>query len=122
MKKLALTTAALALMNAPVMANEMQHSNNAPHYTQLEAFEVMDLDQNYIVNPVEFDWAQAHYQGLQNFSFEDMDTNGNGIVTRDEASAKPYGFMGDDAEVAMNRTESRIDRSTPNIDTDGDGY
>lgn len=114
MKKLAMTTAALVLMSAPVMASEMpqyNNSQNAPHYTEVQAFDIMDLDHNYIVNPVEFDWAQAHYQGLQDFDFEKMDTNGNGIVTRDEATAEPYGYMGEEAEVALENTGQRIENS-----------
>lgn len=110
MKKLLFTVAAVALISAPAVASDNM-LNTSPSLDRLEAFEVMDLDNNYIVNDIEYKFSQANYAGVQGYSFSELDINGNGIITRDEASVEPYGDIAQEAEVAVVTTEQRIEAS-----------
>lgn len=110
MKRLLLSAAALAVIATPAVAGEMHYEQEAelrvaPTTSSLQAFEMMDLDNNFIVNPIEFDYATATMPAVRGYSFAEMDLNNNGKITRDEASAEPYGYIVEDAEVALVETD-----------------
>ena len=74
---------ATGLAHADTVTEEVVYST--PSITPLEAFNQMDLDNNWEVNTIEYDWAVKHHPELAAYSYEGLDINGNGIVTRSEA-------------------------------------
>ncbi|MGE4313461.1 MAG: hypothetical protein AB7E85_04225 [Pseudobdellovibrionaceae bacterium] len=101
MKRITLmaTVALLAVTgaaHADTVSQEVIYST--PTITPIEAFDKMDLDNNWEVNTIEYDWAVKHHPDVAAYSYEGLDINNNGIITRKEAKNV------DPAAAAMQKT------------------
>lgn len=88
MKRLALMASVLVLGTMSAAHAETvteQVIFTTPQISPLEAFNQMDLDNNWEVNTIEYDWAYDHYPEVRGYTFSGLDMSGNGLVTREEA-------------------------------------
>lgn len=90
MKRLALMATAVILGTAGIAQAETITEEvivDVPSVTPLEAFDIMDLDNNWIVDTIEYDFAVKTNRTAEfsAYSFDNMDINGNGLITRKEA-------------------------------------
>ena len=90
MKRLALMATAVIIGTAGFAHADMVTEEvivNTPSVSPLQAFDMMDLDNNWIVDTIEYDFAVQtnHTANLAAYSYDNMDINGNGIITRSEA-------------------------------------
>lgn len=90
MKRLALMATAVILGTSGIAHAETVTEEvivNTPSVSPLQAFDRMDLDNNWIVDTIEYDFAVRTNRTAEfsAYSFDNMDTNGNGIITRSEA-------------------------------------
>lgn len=58
-----------------------------PKISILDAFDIMDLDNDYVVDTIEYNNAIERWKNLNlgGYNFRGMDLDGNGIITRQEA-------------------------------------
>ena len=89
MKRLALLATAVLIGTAGLAQAETITEEviiQKPAMSPLEAFDTMDLDNDWIVDTIEYDNAVNYStHNLGAYSFEGMDLNGNGLITRTEA-------------------------------------
>ena len=88
MKRLALLASAIIIgttgaASADTVSERVVYTT--PEISPLQAFDRMDLDNNWVVDTIEYDWAYDHYPSVRGYSFSGMDINGNGKITRSEA-------------------------------------